>query len=138
LRDDGHGNLYRGDASGSNATWASVGNVLYEEGLLVVKSPNLPLFGSDAWELTFEGERKVHVLEINVSAEKGLVNSSSNPTFKRLIPTNSPSETASEFVYLTGLQLHDENLNIVGRANLAQPVVKRDGDRYNIRLRMDF
>jgi len=138
LKDDGLGNLYRADAESKHATWASVGNVMYEEGIIIIKSPNLPLFGADAWELSFEGERNIHVLEINVTAEKGLFNSSSNPSFKKMMPTDNANETAKEFVYLTGLQLHDENLNVIGRANLSQPVVKRDDDRYTIRLRMDY
>jgi hypothetical protein len=138
LKDDGLGNLYRADSKTKHATWASVGNVIYEEGIVVVKSPNIPLFGSDAWELSFEGQRNIHVLEISVTADKGLINSSSNPSFKKLIPTDRANEIADEFVYLTGVQLHDNNLNVIGRANLAQPVVKRDGDRFTIKLRMDF
>ena len=138
LKDDGYGNLYRADCIGPHATWASVGNVIYEEGIIVVKSPNLPLFGSDAWELSFEGQRNIHVLEINVPVNKGYVNSSSNPTYLDLAPSNYPSETSKSFVYLTGLQLHDENLNVVARANFAQPVIKRDGERFVVRLRMDF
>ena len=138
LKDDGYGNLYRADALTPPATWASVGNVLYEEGIIVVKSPNIPMFGSDSWEISFAGERKIHVYEVNVPAPKGLVNSSSNPTFQALLPSDYPSETASSFVYVTGIQLHDENLNVVGRANLAQPVIKRDGDRIVFRLRLDY
>lgn len=138
LKDDGYGNLYRADSVEPHAKWASVGNVIYEEGILAVKSPNIPLFGSDAWEIEFEGQRNIHVLEINIPVEKGLINSSSNPTYKDLIPSDYPSETASSFVYLTGLQLHDENLNVVARANFAQPVVKRDGDKFLIRLRNDY
>jgi hypothetical protein len=138
LKDDGYGNLYRADSVTPHATWSSVGNVIYEEGIIIVKSPNLPLFGSDAWELSFEGERNIHVLEVNVLADKGLINSSSNPTYQKLIPTDNHNETAKEFVYLTGLQLHDDNLNVIARANFAQPIVKRDGDRYTVRLRMDF
>ena len=138
LKDDGYGNLYRADSVSPHATWSSVGNVIYEEGIIIVKSPNLPLFGSDAWELSFEGERNIHVLEVNVLADKGLINSSSNPTYQKLIPTDNHNETAKEFVYLTGLQLHDDNLNVIARANFAQPIVKRDGDRYTVRLRMDF
>jgi len=138
LRDDGYGNLYRGDATTAHATWASVGNVVYEEGIIVVKSPNLPLFGSDAWEISFEGQRNIHVLEINVIADKGMINSSSNPTYQDLVPSDYPSETSKSFVYVTGIQLHDENLNVIGRAHLAQPTVKRDGDRYTFRLRMDY
>ncbi len=138
LQDDGNGNLYRANSSTPHAKWASVGNVIYEEGIIIIKSPNLPLFGSDAWELTFEGQRNIHVLEFNIVADKGLINSSTNPTYRDLIPSDAASETASKFVYLTGLQLHDENLNVVARANLAQPIVKRDDDRYTIKLRMDF
>jgi hypothetical protein len=138
LKDDGYGNLYRADSLTPHAKWASVGNVLYEEGILVVKSPNIPMFGADSWEVSFEGERNIHVYEVNVPAPKGLVNSSTNPTFQPMLPSDYPSETASSFVYVTGIQLHDENLNVVGRANLAQPVIKRDGDRIVFRLRMDY
>jgi hypothetical protein len=138
LKDDGYGNLYRADALTSHAKWASVGNVIYEEGILVVKSPNIPLFGADSWKVSFEGERNVHVYEINVPAPKTLVNSSTNPTYRAMLPSDYPSETAKSFVYITGIQLHDENLNVVGRANLAQPVIKRDGDRIVFRVRMDY
>lgn len=138
LKDDGFGNLYRANALTPNATWASVGNVIYEEGILVVKSPNIPMFGADSWEISFEGERNIHVYEVNVPAPKGLVNSSTNPTYQPMLPSDYPSETANSFVYVTGIQLHDENLNVVGRANLAQPVIKRDGDRYLFRLRCDY
>ena len=138
LKDDGYGNLYRADSLTPHAKWASVGNVLYEEGILVVKSPNIPMFGVNSWEISFEGERNIHVYEVNVPAPKGLVNSSTNPTFQPMLPSDYPSETASSFVYVTGIQLHDENLNVVGRANLAQPVIKRDGDRIVFRLRMDY
>jgi len=34
--------------------------------------------------------------------------------------------------------LHDNNLNVIGRANLAQPIIKREEDRVVVRLRMDF
>lgn len=138
LRDDGYGNLHRGDAKTPHPKWASVGNVIYEEGIIVVKSPNLPLFGYDSWEVSFEGERYIQVYEVNVPAPKSLINSSSNPTYQPMIPTDYASEDANSFVYITGLQLHDGNLNVVGRATMAQPIVKRDGDRIVFRLRMDY
>ena len=138
LRDDGYGNLYRGDCTTDHPRWASVGNVIYEEGIIIVKSPQVPLFGSKEWEISFEGERKVHVFELNVPAPKGYINSSTNPTFQNMVPTDYANDTDSSFVYLTGIQIHDENLNVIGRANMAQPVVKRDGDRIVFRLRMDY
>lgn len=138
LKDDGFGNLYRADSLTQHAKWSSVGNVIYDEGIIIVKSPNIPMFGSDSWEISFSGERNIHVFEMNIPAPKSLINSSTNPTFQNMIPTDYSNETASSFVYLTGIQIHDENLNVIGRANLAQPVIKRDEDRVLIRLRMDY
>ena len=138
LRDDGHGGLYRADALSKHATWNAVGNIIYEEGIAVVKTPNIPIFGADEWTTSFEGEHNVHVLEVNVPCPKGTVNSSSNPTFKALKPTDYANETASQFSYITSVNLHDESFNIIGRANLAQPIVKRDSDGYLFRLRIDY
>jgi hypothetical protein len=41
-------------------------------------------------------------------------------------------------VYITTLNLHDENLNVIGRASFSQPIVKRDSDRIMFRLKKDF
>ena len=138
LRDNGEGGLYRDDCKTEVATWNEVGAIIYEEGISVIKTPNIPFFGKDQFEVTMEGDHNVHVLEINVPAPKGKVNSSSNPSFKNLVPSDYASETADKFVYITSINLHDENFNIVGRANLAQPVVKRDTDGYMFRLKMDY
>ena len=138
VRDDGRGNLYRADSKTAHAKWSSVGNILYEEGIAVIKTPNMPFFGKDSFRVTFNGERNVYVLEVVVPAVTSLFNSSSNPTYKELAPSDYVSETAKKFTYLTGINLHDNNLNVIGRANLAQPIIKREEDRVVVRLRMDF
>ena len=140
VRDDSRGNLYRSNISNPNlaAQWASVGNVLYHEGIVIIKSPHMGFFGKNNFKMTFKGERKTYVFEVIVPLEENLFNSSSNPQFKELMPTNNSNESASSFSYVTGINLHDDNLNIVGRANLAQPVVKRESDRIVVKLRMDF
>jgi len=138
LRDDGHGNIYRADAASKHAIWASVGNVFYEHGIIVIKTPHLPLFGTDSYQVEFLGERKIYTLEIQVPIGSGLINSSSNPTFKKLIPSDYYSEVAKEFVYISGINLHDNNLNVIMKTNLAQPVIKREGDRILVKIRMDF
>ena len=66
------------------------------------------------------------------------INSSSNPNYKKLIPSDYASDTAKQFVYISTINLHDENFNVIGRANLAQPIIKRDTDGYMFRLKMDF
>ena len=57
---------------------------------------------------------------------------------KPLKPTDYDSELAEKFSYLTGMQLHDDNLNVIIRVNFAQPVVKRVEDRLVVRARLDF
>lgn len=139
LRDDRQGSIYRADTNTkTGATWASVGNVFYKDGIIVLKSPHLSLFGKDDFKITFEGERKVYVFEISVPVPQNLFNSSSNPQYKKLMPSNNFNEAAHDFSYITGVQLHDENFNIVGRAHLAQPFIKREEDRVVIKLRMDY
>jgi hypothetical protein len=138
IKDDGKGNLYRADADGKLAFWNSIGNVLYEEGLIIIKSPFLRLFGKQNFNIEFRGDRNVYVLEVSIPLERNELNLSNNPTYKDLKPTNNFNESADRFFYITGVNLHNSNLNVIARANLAQPIIKRDNDRYVIKLRMDF
>lgn len=138
IRDDARGNLYRADCLSPHATWSSVGNIFYDDGIIVIKSPHLVHYGKDGYTIEFEGERNIHTIEYAVPAPAGLVTSSSNPSFKKLIPSDYDSESAKEFVYLSGLQFHDNNLNVIARANFAQPIIKRDGDRMLVKVRIDF
>lgn len=139
LRDNANGSIYRSDTPLSGcANWPSVGNVIYEEGLIVLKSPHLSLFGSEEFKITFEGERSIYVFEVSIPLLENMHNSSSNPQYKKLRPTPHFNETAEDFTYITGVQLHDNNLNVVGRANLSQPYIKREEDRVVIKLRMDY
>jgi hypothetical protein len=47
LKDDAYGNLYRADCHTSAAVWNSVGNVFYDEGVVLIKSPHLFNFGKN-------------------------------------------------------------------------------------------
>ena len=138
LHDNGYGGLFRADALTPHAKWAGVGTVLYEEGLAVIKSPLIFLFGKDQFEISMRGERQVHVMEITVPCPAGQINSSSNPTFKSLIASDDPDERSVGPVIITGINLHDDNLNVVARVALAQPIIKRSEDRYLFRIKMDW
>ncbi len=138
VRDNGKGSLYRADAESKHAEWNNVGNVLYEEGLVVIKSPALRFFGRQGYTIEFRGERNVYVLEIAVPLEKSELNISNNPSYTDSRPTANANETAERFVYATSINLHDDNLNVIARANMSQAIVKRDNDRMVIKLRMDF
>jgi hypothetical protein len=138
LKDNGLGGLYRSDCLTVQAKWNEIGTLLYSEGIATVKTPNIPFFGKTQWSVDFEGDYSVHVLEINIPCSKGMMNSSSNPNWVQLAPSDNANITEDRFNYITGLNLHDENFNVVARMNLAQPVVKKESDRFLFRVKIDF
>ena len=138
LRDNGRGGLYRADSKTPHAKWSNLGTILYNEGLAVIKSPHISYFGQDQFETTFKGEQNVHIMTVNVPATTGLFNSSSNPNYKILSASANPADDETGFVYITGLNLHDDNLNVIMRGNLAQPVKKRSSDEILLRFKTDF
>ena len=139
LKDDKLGNLYRADALTTHATWNSAGTLLYEEGIAVVKSPNLLHFGTNSFTTEFEGVHNLHILEVNAIAMPGMVNSSSNSQFiTGALPSKNASDKDSSYSIISGMLIHDDNLNVIARANFAQPIVKKQNDKYMFRLKFDF
>jgi len=138
LKDDGRGGIYRADCLSSQSTWNCVGTVYYDEGIIVIKNPHLYFFGADSYELTLKGEQNVHVMKVDVTAPANQLNSSSNPNFISVRPSPFANDPDKEFVYISGINLHDDNYNVVMKAQLAQPIMKRHGDRINFKIRYDF
>lgn len=138
LKDNGFGGLYRADAVTPAPTWATVGNIFYDEGLAIIKSPHLYSFGKDNFSVSFNGHQNVHTYTIDAICPAGEINSSSNPSYLSFPPTNEQNETADNFVYITGINIHDDNFNVIMRANLAQPVLKRPDEEFLFRLKYDM
>ena len=138
LKDDGNGNIYRHDCLSPPATWNNVGDVVYDEGIITIKNPILSHFGRKYFEIEFRGEQKVPVMEITVPCGRSTINSSSNPNYQPLKPLPDANEIAEDFVYITGINLHDENFNIIGKATFAQPIIKRETDSFLVKMKMDF
>lgn len=138
LKDDGRGNLFRSDTATQSAKWNKVGAIFYNHGIIAIFSPHIPFFGKNSYEMSFRGEMRRTVVNISVPANPDNVNLSSNSTYQSFPPTQSTTEQASEFRYITGINLHDENLNVIMRSKLAQAVQKREGDEIIFRLRYDF
>jgi hypothetical protein len=138
LRDNGKGGLYRADCTGSHPDWSNVGNIFYNEGVAIIKNPSLYLFGTSSFKTSFQGEQQTHVLTVNIPCDIGLFNSSSSPAFRRVSASFDANEYDPDFVYITGFNLHDDNLNVIGRANLAQPISKRESDEFLFKFRQDF
>ncbi len=138
LRDNGYGNLYRADSLTEHATWNSVGNIFYNEGIAVVKSPNIPFFGKEQYSMEFEGEQTIHVLMVSAEAAAGLVNSSSHPNFLPVSASMNVNDSDKNFVYVTNVDWLDDNLNVIMKTNISQPIKKRTNDKLLIKGKMDF
>lgn len=140
IKDDGYGNLYRSDAKGTNATWSTLGSVFYSEGILILKHPNLFFFGKRGFDISFRGVQNIHVQTINAYARSLQLISSSNPGFIKALQANPElaNEPDQGFVYITGINIHDENLNVIARTTVAQPIVKRTGDKMLFKIKLDY
>ena len=138
LRDNERGSLYRADALTKHATWNNVGNVLYDEGMAVVKSPHLFFFNKNETNVTFRGEQNLHTMILNVPAFKEMFTSSSNPTFVSIPPSDNANDEEMSTLYITTVNIHDDNFNIIMKANFAQPIFKTEEDEFIIRLKEDF
>lgn len=141
LKDDGFGNLYRADSDTIHDTQNSVGNIFYDEGVVLIKSPHLYFFGKNQYEMSFKGVYNVYTTKYEILSPAGLLNSSSNATYLTNSSAIKPSSSVvdkDDFVYISGLYFHDENLNVVAKAKLAQPIIKRIGDKILFKCTMDF
>ncbi len=138
LEDDGRGSLYRADSDSKHAWWNGVGNIFYREGLAIVKSPHLNFFGKDYFDMNFEGTHDVHVTTLNCFADADLINSSTNKSYKPISASLDVNSGDAKFVYIDEINLHDNNLNVIMRGRLAQPVLKKTADELLFKLKMDF
>ena len=138
LRDNGYGVLYRHQSSGSIADWNKVGDVYYGEGLVYIRHPSLYAFSDSNMEIEFKSESEINVFEASIPCQSAQFNSSSNPNYNKLKPSANDNETADEFVYVSTIYLHDDNLNVIGKAKLAQPVIKRPENKYLFRVKLDY
>jgi hypothetical protein len=60
------------------------------------------------------------------------------PSYLPLTASDYANEVGDPIVYITRVNFHDENLNIVARAELSQPVAKRLADKFTVKVKFDF
>lgn len=138
VKDNGRGTLYRADAASIHATWSAIGYTIYEEGISVITSPVIPFFGKNQFDIDMRGEQSLHVLEVNAPALQGMLNSSSNPSFVPGTRDNYASNYEGTALGISSVLFHDNNMNIVARTTLAQPILKTEFDKYMFRVKFDF
>lgn len=153
--DDGYGNLI---VSGTDIR-SKVGNVFYNEGLIVFTAAPVLTgtvsgsvlatpFTQQYWDsgsagvayhIEFKGSNVIDSKVFMCRMGPGDVNASNNPTYwtrdgnGRMVP-RYPGNTT----YVTAIGIYNEERQLVAVAKLAQPIRKREKDRIDIRLKMDF
>ena len=139
LTDNGYGNLYRNDCMTPRAEWNYVGHVLYKEGILTVLHPGIENFSSTNYSIEFKANTTLNVFELNLPSKAGEVNLSRNSSYIENLKVNDSAFNSDEdFVYITDIDLHDDNLNVLASAKLANPFPKKNTDNVLFRLKMDF
>ena len=139
FKDNGYGTLYRNNCLTKQASWNYVGHIFYKEGIVVLNRPELTYFGQKDYKFSFETDFSMYVHEINIPAEAGTLNKSNNKTYNEdLRHDASAFNSESSFVYITDINLHDENLNIIAKAKLARPAPKKNEDNILFKLKMDY
>lgn len=139
FKDDAAGLIYRSDCLTKVAKWNYVGHVFYKEGFVTFNRPELYCFGIKDFELSFKSDLFHYVNEINIPVKKGFFDKTSNPTHSKSLRLDESAFNSEEsFVYISDINLHDENLNIIARAKMAHPAPKKFDDSILFRLKMDF
>ena len=134
---DYDGSLYRMNTT-DDSPKCKVGHVDYGNGIICLISPLLTSNALDNFELKLQGEKNLHVMQIDVPCPAGVANKSEHPSYKPLKATSNANESDKTVTYISSIYLHDENLNIIGKVNLAQPVQKREEDSFIFRVKVDF
>ena len=75
---------------------------------------------------------------LNIPVKANELNISQNPSFLNLPPSSNVNDAHLETVYISTVNIHDDNMNIIAKANLAQPIKKTSEDEFVIRLKKDF
>jgi hypothetical protein len=141
--DDGYGQLL---LSGTRQQW---GAIFYVEGLIVITPPAVSssyvigagaLSSSDGKkvELQFSGSHPIITKTFMCRIHESECNCSLNPTWSVDVSGTRKRASDTNTTYISSVGLYNEDFELVAVAKLAQPIRKREQDRLDIRLRMDF
>ena len=131
---DHSGILYLGMPRSGN----KVGHIDYRSGLICIFSPLLASACLDNFSITFDGVKDLNVMQFDLQMGKGSGTISSNKSFKPLSPSMEAHDNEVGIIGVSDVYIHDENLNILAKVKLANPILKRANDSFLFRARLDF
>jgi len=119
---------------------------------------------SSSYKLDFKSTEKIPNLTMMAHANRGELNFSNNPSFisssatyasqtgstgyhenknrpiKNIVSSSYTQSTGSfeKVTYITKVGIYDKNKNLIGIANMSNPVRKREQDSYTFKLKLDM
>ena len=139
LADNGLGLLHRNVCLTKVADWNYVGHILYKEGFATILHPGLENFSQTNYRIEFRSNAEINVYELNLPARATEVNLSRNTSYIENLRLDDSAFNADEdFVYITDINLHDKDLNVMATAKLANPFAKKNTDNVLFRIKMDY
>ena len=139
FKDTRLGTLYRADCLTEHAKWCSFGNIIYKEGIVTTSHVSSYNFGKTNFQISSKNNAYLNTYELDLPAFDGEANLSRNTSYiENLRIDNSAFNSDEDFVYITDIDLHDENLNKVASIKLTQPFAKKNSDNALFRVKMDF
>lgn len=134
---DKEGVLYISNAEHEYSS--KVGHIDYNNGFIVIFHPSLVNIGQFDYSIKFNGNKNMHVMQIDVPCGKHQHNISKNASWdENLKPSNNANEANNGFKVISNINLHDDNLNVIAKVTLAQPIIKRNDDNFVFRVKLDF
>lgn len=160
--------MLTGSEDRSGVMWRSIGNIFYTEGIVAITDPSMidhwsptsytgsygdyrgvgtstyVFFENEQFmNLSFKGDQRIASKVFMCRAGPSELNGSNNPTYTRVTSEDYFGEKREivrpmNTTYITSIGVYDSERKLVAVAKLAQPIRKREKDKLNIRLRMDF
>lgn len=139
LKDNKNGGIYRSDCLTKQAEWNYIGHCFYKEGVICLNNPFVYYFGKSSFNLSFSSESSLYIHQTDVIIPEGQLNKSLNSTYDNKLRMDESAFNSDEpFVFVSDINLHDENFNIVAKAKLTHPIPKKNTDDVLVRLKMDY
>ena len=63
---------------------------------------------------------------------------SSSPSYQPFVINDLANSQDDKATWITGVLIMDDNLNVIMRTNLAQPLLKKSGEKFLFKVKMDF
>jgi len=152
-KDYGYGRLWevRTSSSAWNVSNLNVGNVFYNEGLIVFTATSSlwhqQLISGEGIEphitLQFDGSYPIKSMVALCRMNPAEVNASNNPSYYYTDETgkrwaHTPQGNTEVITYTTAIGIYNEERQLVAVAKMAQPIRKREHDDLDFKLRLDL